>query len=142
MKMKKNLLFMLALLVSVSMVFVSCINNDEETNPDEYMYGTYVGKAKITTGEESTEENMSAKLTYVGAGYCKLTITGEETEDSFSQILAKDGGIIGYNWRTVEGRRIEIRVEGSVADKKMKIRISYRPALGDKTTLTFEGTKS
>ena len=140
--MKKNLLFMLALLVSVSMVFVSCINNEEEENPDAYMYGTYVGTAKMTAGEESTEDNVSVNLTYVGVGYSKLTITGEKTDESFSQIIAKNGGIIGYKTRDVEGTRIEIRIEGSVADNKMKLTITYTTPLMDRTTLTFEGTKS
>ena len=88
--MKKNLLFMLALLVSLSMVFVSC---DDDGNPvsEESLVayikdalGTYKGTAKITIKQgdnesEPTEKECSATIELKNPDE-KLSITRTEVK--------------------------------------------------------------
>ncbi len=94
--MKKNLLFMLALLVSLSMVFVSC-DDDNTIDYAKKVAGTYKGTAKTTiSGDDespATETNMSVVIEQLNEMLVKITIPVDDDEKyTFEKCIVKEDG--------------------------------------------------
>ena len=161
MKMKKNLLFMLALLVSVSMVFVACNKDGDDDiiidNPYEYVtkaMGTYKGTATTTetNGEETKEvskDPMSVTIEENGGPLVKITLTANNEKDIFDNVPFKEDGSFksmkSYQTQQAETEiTIKENLEGKVADNKITLALTIKPLVANATTttITFEGTLS
>ncbi len=149
--MKKNLLFMLALLVSLSMVFVSCDNDNDNDDTIDYakkVAGTYKGTVNITTKQgdnETTEEpeELSVIVEQKDDMIVKITIPSDDDEQYiFENCTVDEDGSLTTMRPIIIGNAITSWDKGKVADKKLTFTLTTTVSAPVKATITteFEGT--